>query len=275
MTKLYYRVTDDCDRNCNFCFYRVYNDEMKRLVNRDYVSINNIVSSIAPTSIMISGGEPGTRDDIIELLCALKQCCENISVFTNGLFIEKYYDFIMQSEWKKLKFQVSIPSNGLKDSITDKISMLVENGYCVDGYIVVDSEFVKSRAFIEKWKCYFSRLFFQPLVVPQNHYLYKNTLNSCSKKQIKTIVEMMCEYSPHCAKFYRYLEHYYNDNLREYISNSNATCEVGKSAYFMNSDLSFSRCLHSNLSNEGNYPLARECYSDRCICLAKIFIDEN
>ena len=74
---------------------------------------------------------------------------------------------------------------------------------------------------------------------------------------------------------YKYLEHYYNDNLRDYICNLNAMCEVDKSAYFINTDLTFSRCLHSNLSNGVVYPVAKDCYSDRCICIAKIFVDES
>lgn len=52
-------------------------------------------------------------------------------------------------------------------------------------------------------------------------------------------------------------------------------CEVDKSAYFINADLTFSRCLHLNLSNGVVYPFAKDCYSDRCICIAKIFVDES
>ena len=86
----------------------------------------------------------------------------------------------MKFGWKELRFQVSIPNNGLPDNIINKVRTLVGNGFWVDGYITVDFE--QYRDFLEMWKCCFSRLFFQPLAVPQHHYLYKNTLNSCSKK---------------------------------------------------------------------------------------------
>lgn len=93
---------------------------------------------------MISCGKSGTREDII--------------VFNNGLFIEKHFDYIMKFGWKELRFQVSIPNNGLQDNIINKVRTLVGNGFWVDGYITVDVDFEQYRDFLEMWKCCFSRL---------------------------------------------------------------------------------------------------------------------
>lgn len=141
MAKLYYRVTDACDHSCDFCFYKVYGDRIKCSINNGYVSIKNTVSSIELTSIMISCGKSGTREDNIDLLCVLKQSCKDIIVFNNGLFIEKHFDYIMKFGWKELRFQVSIPNNGLQDNIINKVRTLVGNGFWVDGYITVDVDF--------------------------------------------------------------------------------------------------------------------------------------
>lgn len=232
--------------------------------------ISEIISSLHPSSIMISGGEPGTRNDIIELLLKLKPICENISVFTNGLFIERYFEFIIESGWPKLKFQVSIPDKGLSSRMLEKIKTIVEKGYIVDGYMIVDAFFEAKRRLIEEMSMLFTSLYFQPLAVPHHHYLYKTTLNCCSAENINKIVEMMCEYSPQCTDFYRYVGRYYNKNLLERILRLDAICTVGESAFFLNPDLTFARCLHSSQEKMESYSYAKECCSDRCICLARI-----
>lgn len=58
------------------------------------------VEKIYPTSIMISGGELGMRDDVFEIKMRLKGICDNISVFIKGTFIERFLKDILKNGWK-------------------------------------------------------------------------------------------------------------------------------------------------------------------------------
>ena len=53
---------------------------------------------------MISGGELGVREDVFKVIMHVKGICSNISVFTNGSFIDKYLEDILKNGWENLKF---------------------------------------------------------------------------------------------------------------------------------------------------------------------------
>lgn len=270
MKKLYWKVTNKCNLDCEYCFYKVYSDLESIDECRNIGNIVETVKKISPTSIMISGGEPGVREDVFKVIMHVKGICSNISVFTNGTFIDKYLEDILKNGWENLKFQVSIGSEGITDGLKEKIKILVENEYKVYGYIIVDSDFLKKKKLLNESRDLFSELYFQPLTVPQDSELYVKTLNCCSDSIVSRCVKMMCEYSPQASDFYQYLEKYYTQKLCNSIINSDLRCRIGEKAYFMNPDLTFSQCLHCRRKNSESMPKTSYCFSDRCICLADL-----
>lgn len=88
MRRICLAVTSICDQKCPYCLINLGNERLN-LNKIKKINFSNI------NYINITGGEPGTLNlnEVTQLFEELKSIGqEKIRIFTNGLFIEKYYD---------------------------------------------------------------------------------------------------------------------------------------------------------------------------------------
>ena len=64
----------------------------------DYSRLEDILKKHSFSYIMITGGEPGVREDIEDIINVCCRHCENVRLFTNGTFILRTYPKITFDE---------------------------------------------------------------------------------------------------------------------------------------------------------------------------------
>ncbi|MBI2667499.1 radical SAM protein [Candidatus Woesearchaeota archaeon] len=114
---LVYFPTDSCNYKCKHC----YLENIPEKDEMDYEEVMRIFSNsslLKNTRIGISGGEPFTKRDIVDILTGLSKMGYKLEITTNGAFPEKIGDFLMNSNTTKVDIAISI--DGLKD-INDEI----------------------------------------------------------------------------------------------------------------------------------------------------------
>ena len=85
-------VTDECNQNCRHCYWgHELQQCAKHLLSLDEIS--SLLESLVNSGVFfvsISGGEPFSRSDIMELLQVVAEYTEhfNLSIFTNGTLID-------------------------------------------------------------------------------------------------------------------------------------------------------------------------------------------
>src|SRR3989344_2469739 len=109
---LVYFPTDACNYKCKHC----YLENIPEKNEMDYEEVMGIFSNsklLKDTRIGISGGEPFTKKDIVEILSGLSKLGYKLEITTNGAFPERIGDFLMDSDTTKVDIAISI--DGLKD----------------------------------------------------------------------------------------------------------------------------------------------------------------
>ncbi|MEA4884906.1 MAG: radical SAM protein [Clostridia bacterium] len=84
--KVYLSVTDECNLRCITC-YRTDGATSGRTPTRVVTSTIRRVSELDPAELIITGGEPTTRDDLPELLMEARESCPRVILATNGTLI--------------------------------------------------------------------------------------------------------------------------------------------------------------------------------------------
>lgn len=95
----YLHVTDRCNLNCAGCYSYVANrNKREELSTQKIIEITDQLSSCGVEGVVISGGEPFLRTDIVQILAHLKDLNIQVSIITNGTanweIVEKAAPFI-------------------------------------------------------------------------------------------------------------------------------------------------------------------------------------
>ena len=79
--KILLNITNQCNLNCNFCYAKANEINIKELKLNDIKKIN--LSSFE--YVFLSGGEPTIKEDLFEIIKYLKKNKKRVVLFTNGL----------------------------------------------------------------------------------------------------------------------------------------------------------------------------------------------
>ncbi len=103
ITQAYLHVTQKCNLKCTYC-YNSHNLNTTPELNTDQLKyIINKLKEVGTKSIIITGGEPLLRKDIVELCAYIKKLKMHVELLTNGSFLNdkkeilKYVDVMIIS----------------------------------------------------------------------------------------------------------------------------------------------------------------------------------
>src|SRR4030042_2264655 len=79
-------ITDRCNLNCEFCYYKKDNASKDRSIESILQEVE-MVKHFAP--IILTGGEPTIRKDFPELIEAIQSISPGVEMLTNGVAVDK------------------------------------------------------------------------------------------------------------------------------------------------------------------------------------------
>lgn len=88
-------VTDRCNLRCSYCMpkgvqYKLSHDDI--LSFEQIIELSDIFYRLGIRKVKITGGEPLVREDVCDLIQQLKKKFDSVTLTTNGVLIEKYYE---------------------------------------------------------------------------------------------------------------------------------------------------------------------------------------
>jgi len=79
-------VTDRCNLSCAFCYYPKDNSSKDRSIENIMQEVD-MVGHLGP--ILVTGGEPTVRKDLLEVIATIQMHCPNVELITNGVNIDE------------------------------------------------------------------------------------------------------------------------------------------------------------------------------------------
>lgn len=277
--ELLWRITYRCNRNCPFCFNRVFEDKVdfeKAEIN-DLDRVLNFVERHGIEKVYISGGEPTLVKQLPDAIGAVANLAK-VTVFTNGSFLKAYSPREIAGMHISA-INVSIDQNDILNS-TPWLSALLENARKVkmlEPQIRINTQLMIDRNYFSVTQHpgfsavqdTLDRVFWQPLTVPKGNALYSSTLEGMPANLADEI-----------------LVHVEKSNNREMESHAgfirqvlkgkpgDTICHMGHAYITLNPDLSVSLCPHDNRTSipldqfeEIHTDMRCDKLSMRCVCL--------
>ena len=107
-------ITKDCQSRCKYCFNSSGKNLRDELDSSQWIKAIKILSEMGLTSVCLTGGEPFLKENFFSILDHCTKSIENVTVFTNGIYLSKQWNVLRQNEIEILKrvqrFQISIDS---------------------------------------------------------------------------------------------------------------------------------------------------------------------
>jgi len=90
LDSVYLHVTRACNLRCSYCYFEAGTPVAEELDTAEMISLLGQIGSLKPSRIVITGGEPLLRADILTLLRELKTCAPDsqTAITTNGMLID-------------------------------------------------------------------------------------------------------------------------------------------------------------------------------------------
>ncbi|GAA0125478.1 hypothetical protein UT300019_13800 [Clostridium sp. CTA-19] len=100
--KIYYKMNDDCNLNCIYCFQKKDKKAMKNINLREYNEVISKSINNEEYEIVIFGGEPFIEKNIrnLEYIFSTLEKEKKVSLFTNGCYSEKINMLIKENKEK-------------------------------------------------------------------------------------------------------------------------------------------------------------------------------
>lgn len=245
--ELLIRVTYRCDKNCDFCFNKVFEDKVHYESNEclDIEKIKKIIKDNGIKIIYISGGEPTVYDKIEQFTTEISKMGKTI-YFTNGLLFKKFSDGQINNMGIEA-INISIYTDEIVKDLGnfDKKYIRLLNfkkkypNIKLNAQVMIDNLFfnvVESENF-KKMSELFDRINWQPLSVPKDHYMYKNTLEGMKSEE----VDKICDYLSSSG-----MEKKVDSFKRILKGDINDKCLMGIKYITINPDMTISICPHVN-----------------------------
>ena len=123
-------ITAFCNEKCGFCFGPKYNQDMGNLPTKFWMDVLSWLKDYAVEGIVISGGEPTTRSDLLEILAKAKNQDFKVVMSTNGKLEKRILQAADYVDWIALPVDAINPKTvkrmGGHDITFDQIYSLVE-----------------------------------------------------------------------------------------------------------------------------------------------------
>ena len=230
--------------------------------SRDYYRLEAFLKKCSYRYIMITGGEPGVREDIEDIINICCKYRDNVRLFTNSTFALKHEYYLQNS---RIELQVSIPKNGYVNDYVRVPNILANYAGRKTGFYNIDKDFMECSSILEQYRESFDYIFCQPLVAPKESAVHENTLSACTKPLRDRILRKAKTISNRNEAFYSYLVNYY-DNPSFY---QNRCCLVPCRSTTLNPDFTFSKCMHSTYHSASDWAEGgANCFTERCLCMA-------
>ncbi len=113
--KVIWELTNKCNFNCVHCCNKLERSRNKDIDLSKALSIVSILKDNAVSKVVLGGGEPLLFRGIVDLLNALSMAGMNITLASNGYFIERYIDALRRVEGLK----VVLSLDGFSESTHD------------------------------------------------------------------------------------------------------------------------------------------------------------
>ena len=158
--RLIWEITGRCNLKCHHCFANVstINDsDKKELSTEEALNIISQIRYAGIRKVMITGGEPFVRKDLMTILSAIRDAGEDIviDITTNGILLNSD---IIQSMKRLSIDELSISFDGtsgvynyvrgttpvIYDKLLDNIRTLIESNIKVDAILVLTNETASS-----------------------------------------------------------------------------------------------------------------------------------
>ena len=110
-------VTDRCMLNCIYCMADAGIEQKEILSITEILRSAEILVQLGIKKIRITGGEPLLREDIVELVTAIKQIegIEGVYLTTNGILLKNYIDKVKSSKTALLPHGINISIDALSN----------------------------------------------------------------------------------------------------------------------------------------------------------------
>ena len=90
-------VTQSCNLNCPHCHREGQPKAVIEMTPREIEAIVSVAASLGASKVKITGGEPLLRDDICEIISAIRPHVREISMTTNGILLAEFADSLKKS----------------------------------------------------------------------------------------------------------------------------------------------------------------------------------
>ena len=101
-------ITNRCNVNCIYCHHDGMLDSSSEMTPDEIYEICRIAKKLGVEKIRLSGGEPLVRPDIVEIVEKINSLdFKDISITTNGIFLEKFAQDLVDNDCREKRFTKS------------------------------------------------------------------------------------------------------------------------------------------------------------------------
>ncbi|MCD6446398.1 GTP 3',8-cyclase MoaA [Candidatus Bathyarchaeota archaeon] len=118
VTSLRISLTHRCNFRCFFCHMEGEQDCRRELSTTEIEKIVMVASSLGMRKVKLTGGEPLLREDIIEIVRRITPHVDEVSMTSNGFYLEEYAEKLYEAGLKR----VNVSLHSLDQQIFEKIT---------------------------------------------------------------------------------------------------------------------------------------------------------
>ncbi|MFC1504381.1 radical SAM/SPASM domain-containing protein [Spirochaetota bacterium] len=139
---LFWNITYKCNFNCSICFTDAPKKYPKELSTNEAKNLIDMAAREGVRDIIISGGEPFSRPDIIEILSYMKKARITTRIATNGSLLDDSMLKVLKEKTSVKSFQVSLDTldpdlyasfhnvdKGMLSKVLDILPLIKEQGF--------------------------------------------------------------------------------------------------------------------------------------------------
>ena len=239
--KVLWEITNQCNLKCGFCHRNIYNDRLEPSYD-EVLKILDILKSSNITKIIISGGEPFCRSDIIDILINIKKKGFEVDMCTNATLIT-LKDIVKLS---KVLSEISVSVDSANDEQHDNIrgikgswmksintiKRMIELGLEVHIISILDE---KNIAYLNE-----TVAFFYDLHVHSVSFIGKIPIGQNSNRLLMEDIQY------ELMEVFKNIRKYYTDfriNTKQVFSNENNICTSGQNVFGISADNILYPCI--------------------------------
>lgn len=260
---LLFELTQKCNLNCEYCFYRDYGRISSELNFHQFQTILDKYKDIK--NIYFTGGECTLCFDFIKII-QLAKTRANVILFTNGLTIaddtfyssiDKYVDnyiitFDSFNEDYACRLKTDLTINSIKKIVTNSPNKLIVK-ICINKYNLAGLESTIKELI---------KLGVRKISINFIHNITSNNINfELEKKELKQVFQILDKYKKYLfINFYEMIKNFYLNgdcSIEKY-------CCAGKSFYYYD-------CQANKRDCPAEYHENRKCLTKECISIFEMF----